>query len=57
MQQDTGNTIPPAGDRNGNVLCCADGLCCRGIWFSHVELDESEVEPARRLGTVCESVY
>ena len=56
MQQDAGYSIPPAGDRDGNALCRACGLCCRGVWFAHVELDKSEIEPARRLGLPIEIV-
>ena len=39
-----------AENADGNALCQACGLCCRGVWFSHVKLDEDEVEPARRIG-------
>lgn len=49
MQQDAAMSIPFTGDRNGNALC-------RGVWFSHVELDESEIKSARRLGLLIEMV-
>lgn len=56
MEQDAAKSIPPAGDMDGNALCRKCGLCCRGVWFSHVKLDESEIEPARRLGLPIEMV-
>ena len=37
-------------DTDATSLCRACGLCCRGVWFSNVELDEGEVEPAKRIG-------
>ena len=56
MQQDAAKSISSAGDRDGGALCRTCGLCCRGVWFSHVKLDESEIESARRVGLSIEIV-
>ena len=56
MEKDVANSIPFSGDRDGIVLCRKCGLCCRGVWSSHVRLDGSEIEPARRLGLSIEIV-
>lgn len=37
-------------------ICQACGLCCRGVWFSHVELEAGEVDPARRVGLALKRV-
>ena len=37
-------------DQGAQTLWQACGLCCRGIWFSHAELQPNEVESARRVG-------
>ena len=50
MEQDAAKPIPSTGDIDGNALCRRCGLCCRGVWFSHVKLDDGEIESARRLG-------
>lgn len=56
MEQDADKSIPSTGDRDGSALCRTCGLCCRGVWFSHVKLDGSEIESARRLGLPIEMV-
>lgn len=40
----------------GSALCQACGLCCSGIWFSQVNLDAGEEEPARVIGLPVEWV-
>ena len=37
-------------DQGAQQLCQACGLCCKGVWFSHVSLEQDEVESARRVG-------
>lgn len=46
--------IQPASD--GHQVCLACGLCCRGVWFSRVVLEEDEVEPARIAGLPLEMI-
>lgn len=31
-------------------LCQACGLCCKGVWFSHVPLGDDEIEAASQVG-------
>ena len=35
---------------SGQDLCKACGLCCTGVWFSHVNLESAEFELARNAG-------
>lgn len=48
----------PDAQRNteGQELCLACGLCCTGVWFSHVNLEPEEVDPARHAGLEVEIV-
>lgn len=34
----------------GAELCLACGLCCRGVWFTEVKLDDAEAEKAGQMG-------
>jgi hypothetical protein len=36
--------------RDGQAVCLACGLCCRGVWFSNVVLEADEVVPALKAG-------
>ena len=40
----------PILESGSEKLCQACGLCCRGVWFSHVPLDHDEIEPASKVG-------
>ena len=42
--------------RDGQHLCKSCGLCCNGVWFSHVNLEPDELEPARRAGLKVEII-
>ena len=42
------SVLPPEVD--SQKLCQACGLCCRGVWFSRVQLDNDEVKAAREMG-------
>ncbi len=37
-------------ESNGQTLCMACGLCCRGVWFSHVDVDADEMATAQDAG-------
>ena len=39
-----------SAEQGAQALCQACGLCCRGVWFSHVSLAPDEVDNARRVG-------
>ena len=38
------------------AICRACGLCCRGVWFSHVTLEPGELDQARLAGLAVETV-
>lgn len=50
MQEKPTKTAAAVSHAASNALCQACGLCCRGIWFSHVKLDDKEVAQAQRIG-------
>lgn len=37
-------------------ICRACGLCCRGVWFSHVTVEQDEVDRAQSAGLELETV-
>lgn len=41
---------PEAGPVDGSRLCLACGLCCQGLLHDWAQLEDGEVEAARRLG-------
>jgi hypothetical protein len=50
--------LPPeeSAATDGEALCLACGLCCKGIWFPHVKLKPGEVEIARAAQFPVETV-
>jgi Putative zinc- or iron-chelating domain len=40
----------PATTSDEQALCKACGLCCKGVWFSHVTIENDDVERAREVG-------
>lgn len=40
---------------NSQAICRDCGLCCRGVWFSHVSLGQDEVDKAQRAGLTVET--
>lgn len=49
-------TVDESDPLDGQALCRACGLCCRGVWYSHVTLDIGEEERAREVGLPLETV-
>lgn len=43
-------TFTPADASGEQALCKACGLCCRGVWFSHVTVETEDVDRAREAG-------
>ncbi len=42
--------------QNSQAICRACGLCCRGVWFSHVTIEPDELDQARNAGLTVETV-
>lgn len=46
----------PSDSKAAQDLCVACGLCCTGVWFSHVNLEADEADKARAAGLEVEVV-
>lgn len=47
---------PPPAAQDGQALCLACGLCCKGVWFAHVALEPDEIDRARQAGLHLETL-
>lgn len=50
MQTNAGPMSPPSAPPDEQQLCKACGLCCNGVWFSHVNLEPDEPARAKLAG-------